>query len=128
LRGAAFVEALMASVALAGLVAAGLLLFRRWEHAAAHLDERATTFAVALAGCGRRRDLASEVAFAWRSFEPRAFARVEPPARTFVTPNREMDAGLRRESFACNERAGLFANEVTQLRRDIERRILERSK
>lgn len=128
LRGAAFVEALTASVALASLVAAGLLLFRRWERAASHWDERARTFATALAGCGRQRDLASEAAFAWQSFDPRAFVKVQPPARAFSAPRRESDLAARRESVACNERAVLFARELTPLQRDIERRILEGSK
>ncbi|HET9932136.1 MAG TPA: hypothetical protein VFQ35_15640 [Polyangiaceae bacterium] len=127
-RGAAFVEALVASVALAGLVTAGFLLFRKWERAASYLDERARTFAAAFGGCGRRRDLSSEASLAWHAFDPRAFVGAEPSKRAFSVSSNADYPGERRESVACNERAVLFPAELTRLRHDIERQLLGRSK
>lgn len=111
-RGAAFVEALLATVALAAVVGVGLLCVERWALAARRFDERAEAFAVAFSGCGRTTDLAATLAAAWRTGDPSAF--------TSRQATRRVSTKSSSESFACNERGFL---DERRLRREVARRL-----
>jgi len=126
-RGAVFVEAILASVALTAVVATGLALFEGWGRATRRFDERAQAFASALAGCGRKTDFAAEAALGWRTFDPQAFVIRTLPGRALLAP-RAPQGDPERESVACNAVGFLDPGELRRLQRDVARQLWRSSK
>jgi len=126
-RGAVFVEAILASVALTAVVATGLALFESWGRATRRFDERARAFATALAGCGHRTDFAAEAALGWRAFDPQAFVIRTLPGRAPLPPS-AAQGGPESESVACNAVGFLEPGELRQLQRDVAQHLWRSSK